>query len=62
MITTKRALRILKERNEFRALCLEMLLLLTDYRTQPNCGEYGVTKGWADRVDALTKRVNRMAP
>ncbi len=26
--------------------------ILTDYRTKPNCGEYGVTQGWIDRVES----------
>lgn len=35
-----------------------MRQLLLDYRNTPNCGEYGVTKGWRERVDALVGKGN----
>ena len=32
--------------------------LLLDYRTTPNCGEYGVTRGWMERVDEAIKEID----
>jgi len=32
--------------------------LLLDYRTTPNCGEYGVTRGWMERGDEAIKEID----
>ncbi len=34
----------------------EACALRWEYRTNPNCGEYGVYEGWIKRVDELLER------